>query len=270
MRADASVLAPEKINHRLTGQAKRGTIVMIHGLGSRLQTFDKTAERLAKDYSVLVIDQRGHGKTPYENENFTPEILAQDLAAKMDQLGIASAFILGHSLGARTAAAFAGLYPTRTRALILEDMEMQARPRAELALFLDNLELARGLPSEFASEAEALAALTPIYGEEAEHIIKRGTKDKAGHVRLRTHPHPHLLYRLHGGLAELRPALQAYGGPILVIKGEKSAAISEMGAKIYREEFPDLEFIEVPKARHTVHGRPITFTKVLRGFLDKH
>jgi 3-oxoadipate enol-lactonase len=74
---------------------------------------------LAAGYRVLRIDLRGHGDSDAPPTGYAPEDHAGDLYNLFDILGIPSAHIVGLSLGAGVAAAFAEEYPRRVRSLTL-------------------------------------------------------------------------------------------------------------------------------------------------------
>lgn len=71
-------------------------------------------------YRVIAHDNRGHGNSdkPHTPENYTPEVMADDASALLDHLGIASAHVIGYSMGARIAAFMALRHPQRVRKLV--------------------------------------------------------------------------------------------------------------------------------------------------------
>lgn len=77
-------LAVQKMNYKVAGSHHNETVVLIHGLGSRLQTWDKVADALAKKYRVVVYDVRGHGKTEAAGEVYRSDVLANDLKHLLD------------------------------------------------------------------------------------------------------------------------------------------------------------------------------------------
>lgn len=97
-------LRPEEISHKVLGDPNaEKTIVLIHGLDSAKETFTPVLERLALKYRVVAYDQRGHGQTADRGADFSSEVLAGDLKALLDHLGIGKVTLLGHSLGSRKA-----------------------------------------------------------------------------------------------------------------------------------------------------------------------
>lgn len=116
------------VHHRKDGAP---TLVLLHGMDSDLFTFDSVTEVLRKHFSLVLVDQRGHGRTIYDGFEISPEMMQQDLVVLLDHLAIETVHILGHSFGAFTAYCFAQSHPQRVLSLIIEDMGMSRRPPSE-------------------------------------------------------------------------------------------------------------------------------------------
>ncbi len=87
--------------HFLVSQAtpkKPETLVLLHGLGSSCLDWEYQYEDLAKDYSLLIPDIRGHGRSAAEGE-FSIEQFAIDVIALVKHLKIESYHLIGLSMG---------------------------------------------------------------------------------------------------------------------------------------------------------------------------
>jgi pimeloyl-ACP methyl ester carboxylesterase len=73
----------------------------------------------AKDYRVIIFDQRGTGRSPTRSKDFSTERLAADAAALLRHLDARDAIVLGHSNGGRVAQALALDFPDLVGKLIL-------------------------------------------------------------------------------------------------------------------------------------------------------
>jgi pimeloyl-ACP methyl ester carboxylesterase len=100
-------------------------IVLIHGFASNKETnwvhpgWVTTLTRAGR--RVIALDNRGHGASTklYDPADYHSERMAGDVVALLDHLAIASADVMGYSMGARIAAYCAVLHPRRVRSVIL-------------------------------------------------------------------------------------------------------------------------------------------------------
>lgn len=94
---------------------------------------------LSRHYRVLQYDCRGQGQTDHTEGPYTMALHAEDLAALLDALGIATAHIAGISYGGEVGQAFALAYPDRVRSLILVDTVSELGPELRVTgeLWLD-------------------------------------------------------------------------------------------------------------------------------------
>jgi pimeloyl-ACP methyl ester carboxylesterase len=81
-------------------------------------------------FQVIAYDARGHGEStgPHERAAYTYAALAADALAVLDHLGAGQAALIGHSLGAATAAQLALEHPDRVTGLILVTPAHRGRP----------------------------------------------------------------------------------------------------------------------------------------------
>jgi len=94
--------------------------VLLHGwTGNADINFFPVYEELARDYSLIAIDHRGHGRGLRTNDRFTLEDCADDAVAVMDQLGISTVTAVGYSMGGPIAMLMSKRHPTRVHSLVL-------------------------------------------------------------------------------------------------------------------------------------------------------
>ena len=102
-------------------------LILLHGNGEDGTYFHHQMEYFAREYRVIAVDSRGHGKSPRGSAPFTIRQFARDLKDFMDQKGIDRAHILGFSDGGNVALCFALAYPQRVEKLILNGANLNAR-----------------------------------------------------------------------------------------------------------------------------------------------
>jgi N-formylmaleamate deformylase len=95
-------------------------IVMLHGITDNGLCWSRLANALFDQYSLYLPDARGHGKSEHSNENSYIE-MAEDAAGLITSLQLPQPVIIGHSMGAQTAAVMAARHPMLPGKLILED-----------------------------------------------------------------------------------------------------------------------------------------------------
>ena len=108
-----------RIAYRRAGAGR--PLVLLHPLALSSEVWGTYGARLARSFDVIAPDARGHGKSGWDSEPFGIDDLADDVAALLDGLGVASAFVTGMSMGGSTAISFAGRYPSRADGLVLAD-----------------------------------------------------------------------------------------------------------------------------------------------------
>lgn len=100
-------------------------LVLLHGWPEFSGVWRKNIPVLAEGFDVIAPDLRKFGQTrlrdPEDKTPTTPDVLAEDLAALMDGLGLARAGIVCHDVGAYAAQAFARRWPERVAGLLFFD-----------------------------------------------------------------------------------------------------------------------------------------------------
>lgn len=93
------------------------TIILLHGLGMQNNVWQPQVDLLDKDFDVVIFDMLGHGLTSLPPEKPQLSDYADQVLSVMDALGIASAHIAGHSMGALIGLEFALTHPERMRSV---------------------------------------------------------------------------------------------------------------------------------------------------------
>lgn len=101
------------------GEAQRPAVVLLHGLGGDAKFWTVEQPALARHYRVLAIDLRGSGLSRGSTSAFSIDELASDVLHVLDEAGLASAHIVGFSLGGTVAQAIALKAPRRVDRLVL-------------------------------------------------------------------------------------------------------------------------------------------------------
>ena len=118
--ADLRSVGPWQLHVRQSGPPDAPAVVLLHGFGSSLQTWDVWAKGLAATHRVVRIDLPGSGLSPPDPaHDYRDERSLDMLIALMDSLGLQRASLVGHSMGGRIAWTFAAKFPERVDKLVL-------------------------------------------------------------------------------------------------------------------------------------------------------
>ncbi len=96
-------------------------LVIVPGITSPAITWEFVAEALARDRRVLTLDVRGRGLSDKPPSGYGLLEYSQDLAGFIQGVALERPLVLGHSMGARIAAALGATFPGAARALIVVD-----------------------------------------------------------------------------------------------------------------------------------------------------
>jgi pimeloyl-ACP methyl ester carboxylesterase len=89
------------------------TIILLHGgLGSG-EMFGPTLAALAERHQVILPDLQGHGRTADIDRPLDPRLLADDIAALIDHLGLDRPDVVGYSLGGMVALQTGARHPAK-------------------------------------------------------------------------------------------------------------------------------------------------------------
>jgi len=100
-----------------THGAGRPLILLHGGLGSG-EMFGPILPQLTERHQVVAVDLQGHGRTADIDRPVDVRLMADDIAALIDYLGLDRPDIVGYSLGGGVALHTAAKYPARARRLV--------------------------------------------------------------------------------------------------------------------------------------------------------
>lgn len=101
------------------GDVNNPPLVFLHGYTNSSLGYVPLGRLLARKHRVLLLDLRGHGISDKPECCYSRVNFAHDIKLFLDQKGIKTADIAGHSLGSMVAQTFAAYWPEYTRRLIV-------------------------------------------------------------------------------------------------------------------------------------------------------
>ena len=109
------------LRFREWGRPDGAVVLMLHGLGSDGDTWRRVGPVLGEHFRVIAPDARGHADSEWP-EDYSVELMRDDVVGLLDALGVLGAVVIGHSMGAAVAFLLAASRPETVRLLVLEEM----------------------------------------------------------------------------------------------------------------------------------------------------
>jgi pimeloyl-ACP methyl ester carboxylesterase len=94
-------------------------VVLLHGGVGAIEMFGEVLPLLAQGRKVIAVDLQAHGRTADIDRPLSYELMADDIAALIKHLGLASADVMGYSLGGGVALQTAIRHPDVVHKLVL-------------------------------------------------------------------------------------------------------------------------------------------------------
>lgn len=251
-----------ELNYKSFGQGD--PVIILHGLFGTLDNWQTIARQLAETYTVFLLDQRNHGKSPHAPE-FDYPTMAEDLRHFMESHWIHEAHIIGHSMGGKTAMQFALEHPDMVDKLVVVDMAPRVYPGGHETIFnaLFDLNLSK---IESRREAdEQLAKNIPDFGVR-QFLLKNLTRQKNGQYAFKMNLP--VIYDNYQNILNNIDANDVYPKTALFIRGEQSDYIMDAYFPAIKAYFPEATVQTVTGAGHWVHVEaPKALLEMVEGFL---
>lgn len=94
-------------------------VVLLHGFLESTEIWDEFAGQLERDFSVLLVDLPGHGRSGVVDEIHSMDLMAESVLAIIDHLKIDKFVVCGHSMGGYVSLDIAGNRPSQVRGVVL-------------------------------------------------------------------------------------------------------------------------------------------------------
>lgn len=248
---------------------ERGTgpaVVLLHGIGSRAFSWSAQLDAWSNDHRIIAWDAPGYGRSDALADPVPPvgDYVAA-LHGLLAALGVERPLLVGHSLGALTAAAYAATHPGRLLGLVLSSVacgygslppaEREARYQARAR---DRI----GLGAEAFSRKRSAVVLSPHASPAAFEQVRAAMSSigEAGYLAA--------LRMLFS--ADIVPALSSITAPTLVLCGAADTVTPPEQNRRVAESVSGARFALVEGAGHAVYvEQPEAFNAVVRAFITE-
>ena len=224
---------------------------------------------LGRDFSdqgfeVHLVDQRNHGKSFHDDE-FSYEILVEDLKHYFDFHELSNIILLGHSMGGKTAMLFAVTYPEMVSKLIVADIAPRFYPR-------HHHDILNGLSALDFNIVKSRIQAEEILSNYVAHIPTRNFLLKniywmeKGQLALRINLEA--LIENIDEIGEALPTHVTFEGEALFLKGDRSEYISDEDKNAITSQFDNAMIVTIKNAGHWLHAEnPKGFFEAVMNFV---
>lgn len=254
-----------KLHANVLGSGK--PMLILHGFLGMGDNWKTLGSRFADEegFQVHLIDQRNHGRSPH-TEEFSYEIMAEDIKDYCDQNDLDDIVLIGHSMGGKTAMHVAIEYPQLLDALIVVDIAPKYYPPHHQTILEGLTMLQNTKLSSRRTADEKLKDYIKDLGIR-QFLLKNLYWKEKGKLAFRMN-----LPVLKDKIETVGQALAdeaEYGGRTLFIKGGKSNYIKDDDKNLLKKHFPKSQLLTIKDTDHWVHAeKPDAFFKGVMGFLQ--
>lgn len=238
-----------RLRLRDTGPRDAPAVILLHGFGASLDTWEAWAQALSSRFRVVRFDLPGFGLTGTDpTGDYTDARAIEILLGLMDQLGIHRAGIVGNSLGGRIAWNFAARHPDRVSRLVLVSPDGFASPGFAYGKAADVPLMMRALPY-VAPRGMLKANLAAAYARP--EALSEMTVTRYRDMLLAPGVRAAILARLEQTvLRDPGPVLSNIRTPTLFLGGEMDGMIPISNAADYLRLMPNAILVRLPDAGH--------------------
>lgn len=254
----------EMLHSKILGEGK--PLVILHGYFGMSDNWKTLGNQFAEDYQVHLIDQRNHGRSFHADE-FNYKILAEDLHNYIQYHQLESIYLVGHSMGGKTAMLFAVTYPDLVDKLIVVDISPKAYKPHHNAILAGLNSIKFSIQNTRKLVDEQLQNYIPELGVR-QFLMKnvywkeKGVLDYRFNLQSLTENNPEVGKSL--------PENTKFDKETLFLKGEKSGYITNNESLIINPHFSNHKIIEIANSGHWLHAEnPKQFYEEVCQFLHQ-
>jgi len=254
---------------RDTGPKDAPALVLLHGFGSSLETWEPWAQSLSVNHRVVRFDLPGCGLSePDRTGDYSDARSVSLVKDLMDRLDIGTAALIGNSMGGRIAWRFAVAFPARTSKLVLISPDGFASPGFQygkpprvpalmhlMKYFLPRPLLEMNLAAAYADPTRLTESVVDRYYE---LLLASGNRAA-------------MINRMRQSVLENPvPILLQIRTPTLLLWGKKDRLIPYGNAADYLAALPNATLVSFAELGHVPHEEaPAESLKPLEKFLDE-
>lgn len=240
-------------------------LLILHGFFGMGDNWKSLANKFGENFQVHIIDQRNHGRS-FHSDEFTYELMVEDLMNYIDFHQLAKVNLLGHSMGGKTAMLFAVEFPEKVNKLIVADIAPRYYPPHHQYII-------EALNAVDFTQVKSRNEIDTIFKKYIPDIgirqflsknVYRKTKDEFAY-RFNLECLTECFDEVGVGL----PPITQFDGKTLFLKGEKSGYVSNDDEALINAHFSNSKIVTISNAGHWLHAEnPTDFYNNVVRFLE--
>ncbi len=254
-----------QLHSKIIGEGR--PLLILHGFLGMGDNWKTLAKQFSQDgFQVHLIDQRNHGRS-FHSDNFSYEVMGDDLFQYANHYGLGTFVLLGHSMGGKTAMLFACNYPQMIDALIIADIAPKYYPQHHQQI-LSGLDALAGNEEALSGRKQADEFLSKYIKEVGIRmfLLKNLYWEEPKKLGLRIN-----LASLIKNIEEIGKPLapsKTFSGDTLFLRGAQSNYILQEDEEELYNAFAKAEIKTISKAGHWLHAEnPTDFYQEVINFL---
>ena len=266
-RSRQTVVRSLRFHFEEWGEPGQPEVLLLHGGNQSAHSWDLVSLHLADRYHVLALDQRGHGDSEWaRDQDSSIEAKADDAVAFLEDQGVESPVIMGHSMGGMVTTSLALAHPGLARALVLVDVGPELSEAGvsvihnfvthnvefdDLDEFLDNVAKYDKFRSrEHIARTVKYNMLQRADGKYISKVDHRRVASERARVSL--------------------DDMDTIECPVLLVRGGESDILTPEAAERFAAALPAGRLVTVPNCGHNVHsGNTPGFLDAVGAFVDE-
>lgn len=238
----------EILHSQILGEGQ--PLLILHGYFGMSDNWKTLGNQFSEDYQVHLIDQRNHGRS-FHSEVFNYQLLAEDIYNYIQHHNLKEVFLIGHSMGGKTAMFFATQYPELVAKLIVVDISpKEYKPHHNAILAgLNAIDFTQQNSRKLVDKK--LANYIPELGVR-QFLLKNVYWEEKGKLAFRFNLQS--LTDNNPKVGEALPQNSKFSKETLFLKGEKSGYIVSGEQLIIDKHFPNNKVVEIKNAGHWLHA----------------
>ncbi len=255
-----------QVHYRVRSTGK--PLLLLHGTGASMQTWDPWVDALADDFEIITLDLPAFGLTgPNPKHDYSIDMYVRVVNVMMTQLKIDSFAIAGNSLGGLIAWKYATAHPSKVTDLVLIDAAGFPRNQPlPLAMRLAKDPILGKVMLKITPKSLLVKSLKEVYSDDSK--VTPDLIDRYFSLLRRPGNRQAYVDRVKQPLETDTRQLSTLKMPVLIEWGSEDAWIPVGDANKFKQAIPQAEVKIYPKAGHVpMEEIPTTTAADAKAFL---